>query len=463
MENLLFKFIPVWVFLLCFLLGALFIMVFGWAVKSTLAGSDRSGFFGEVAVSVASFPTMVGTVFTEIQSEKDEPIRVLRDEPIRVPRTNTSLSEFSDIKQKPGIGVTGLVIRADRAAIARAFGWRILVGAFVIDGEVKNAALALSPELEIAKVWVLTENAIGGEEPRPVHRKFIHGFDIMSDGSVIFSFDGGISLQRLDYCGSLVWAIGGGFHHAVTLDDREETVWTLHGFEEVVQVSTETGKITRRFSMDDIVAANPALDILEIRKRDENDLGGNSRNTSEEWLNSPFHLNDVDPLPMKLVDRFDGFAAGDLLVSARSLNLIFVVDPDTLEVKWWRIGTVRRQHDPDWAQTGEITVFDNRMSRDYSRILSIAPKSYRTRVLFDGRENDFYSRIRGKHQFTEAGNLIITSSQQGRVFEVDRNGKVILEIINMKPGDDKFNYAVSEALWLPANAFKFGENRSCTN
>ncbi len=454
MENLLFKFIPVWVFLLCLLLGALFIMVFGWAVKSTLAGSDRSGFFGEVAVSVASFPTMVRTVFTKIQSEKDDPNRV--------PRTNTNLSEFSDIKQKPGIGVTGLVMRADRAAIARAYGWRILVGAFVIDGEVKNAALALSPELEIVKVWVLTENAIGGKEPRPVHRKFIHGFDIMSDGSVIFSFDGGISLQRLDYCGSRVWAIGGDFHHAVTLDDREETVWTLHG-KELMQVSTGTGKIMRRFSMDDIIAANPALDILEIRKDDEDDLGGNSRNTSEEWLRSPFHLNDVDPLPVKLVDRFDGFAAGDLLVSARSLNLIFVVDPDTLEVKWWRIGTVRRQHDPDWAQTGEITVFDNRMSRDYSRIVSIAPKSYHTRVLFDGRENDFYSRIRGKHQFTEAGNLIVTSSQQGRIFEVDPNGKVVLEVINRKPGDDRFNYVLSEALWLPSNAFKFAVNISCAN
>jgi hypothetical protein len=103
------------------------------------------------------------------------------------------------------------------------------------------------------------------------------------------------------------------------------------------------------------------------------------------------------------------------------------------------------------------------MSRDYSRIVSIAPKSYRTTVLFDGRENDFYSRIRGKHQFTEAGNLIVASSQQGRIFEVDANGKVILEIINSKPGDDRFNYVVSQAIWLPTNAFEFAEDMSCAN
>lgn len=432
------------------LLGIVFLMVFGWAVKSTLAGKDSSGLFGEAAVALASFPTTARTVFKEILSDKDEPVRV--------PGTNADLSEFIDIKQKPGIGVTGLMIRADSAGVARASGWRILIGAFVINGKVQNSALALSPDLEITKIWALNEGAFAP----PTHRKFIHGFDIMSDGSVIFSFDGGVSLQRVDYCGFLVWGIGGDYHHSVMLDEREETVTTLRG-NEIVQLSTASGKILRHFSMDDIIAANPTLDILEIRKADYNDVGGNSRNTSENWLDDPFHLNDAEPLPANLANRFDGFVAGDVLVSARSLNLIFVVDPETLEVKWWRVGAVRRQHDPDWSPSGEITVYDNRMSRDYSRIVSIAPKSYRTTVLFDGRENDFYSRIRGKHQFTEAGNLIVTSSQQGRIFEVDPNGKVILEIFNRKPGSDNINYVISQTLWLPADAFKFAETISCQN
>jgi hypothetical protein len=139
------------------------------------------------------------------------------------------------------------------------------------------------------------------------------------------------------------------------------------------------------------------------------------------------------------------------------------VDPDTLEVKWWRMGAWRRQHDPDWQPTGEITVYDNRMSLDYSRIVGVVPASQSTRVVFDGRSVDFYSRIRGKHQITKAGNLLITSAQQGRVFEVDPNGQMVLEIFNPKPGSDQFNYPMSEAIWFPSDAFDFAEDSSCAN
>jgi len=451
------KFVPAWVLLLILLLGALFSLFFGWSIVRTL-DDNKGGRFGKMAVEIASFPTLAKSVFDDLSVDLFN-----KDYLIRVPGSRENLSEYTQIKSNAGVDVSGLIVHADKSALSRAPGWRILVGAFTINGELKNAALALSPELSIEKVWILTEQEINGTKPRAPHRKFIHGFDILKDGSVIFSFDGGMSLQRFDQCSTPVWAIDGNFHHAVSLTEDEKYVWTLLDGGKVVKVSTATSEISRQFTMQEIIAANPQIDILEIRKHLDSDLGGNSRNTHGNWLKDHFHLNDVDPLPASLVDRFDGFEAGDLLVSARSLNLVFVVDPDTLIVKWWRIGATRRQHDPDWSHTGEITVFDNRMGRDFSQIVSLSPTSYTTKVLHDGRKNNFYSRIRGKHQITRDGNLLITSSQQGRVFELGANGKIILDIHNTKPGNDEFNFVLSQAIWLPLDTFNFQEDKSCKN
>ncbi|MFT5663609.1 MAG: hypothetical protein ACI9JR_000995 [Gammaproteobacteria bacterium] len=441
------------------LFGALFVMVFGWTVKSTISGSNKAGFFGDAAVAIASFPTLAKTVFSDVQIDA-----LYNDITIRVPRTNADLSDFVVIDSKSGIDVKGLVMQVNnKELLSRASGWRILVGAFTIDDEMKNAAVALSSDLEIVKVWLLEEEVTGVYEVRAPHRKFIHGFDILDDGSVIFSFDGGATLQRIDKCGNRVWVVEGLFHHSVTLDDKQQFVWTLRFPGDVVQVATATGEIGRHFTMDDVIMANPDIDILEIRRSKLNDNGGNSRNTTERWLNDPFHLNDVDPLPSALAGSYEGFDAGDLMLSARNLNLVFVLDPVTLKIKWWRTGATKNQHDPDWSSTGKITVFDNRMSRDYSRIISLDLKSYGTKSLLDGRKINFYSRIRGKHQITEAGNILVTSTQQGRVFEVDMDGNRVLEIINKKLGSDKFNYVISEAIWLPSKTLNFRDNLLCKN
>lgn len=457
------KLLPAWLFLLCLLLGALFTVAFAWSVKSTVTGVPRFGALGKAAVAIASFPDTARLALSEVSSDPDTSFRV--------PRTKADLSAFHPLRARPGIRVAGPVVKVNEAALARAPGWRVLVGSFVIDGEFSHGALALSPELEIVKVWKLPERDIAGQDPHPPYGKFIHGFALMKDGSVIYSFDVGVSLQRFDACGHRVWSIGGDFHHAVALDADQKFAWSLRDEDRsegvlhamILRVDTATGAIVKRISMDDIMAANPALHILDIRSKDDNWANGNPRTQNVRWLNDPFHLNDVEPLPTALAEHFAalGFNAGDLLVSARSLNLIFVVDPQTLHVKWWHIGAWRRQHDADWLPTGEISVYDNRMDLGYSRIVAISPATENTRVLFDGRTADFYSRIRGKQQLAATGNLLISSPQQGRAFEVAPDGQMLFEVYNPKPGSTEFNYPISEVTWFPSDAFDPTKDFSC--
>ncbi len=442
--------IPLWLFLLCILLWALFTVAFGWAVKSTLSGSDQSGFLGKAAVEVASFPTITNAVFLELfgyasGDYKDESIRVQRDDA-------TDYSGFEPVPTAFAMEVPGLLMRADPTEIAQ--GWRVLVGVFQINGDIENAVLLISPDLEIVRTWILDEVPVGGLEPRPKHRKFVHGVEVLRDGSVIFTFDGSISLQKFNACGEREWATAGAFHHAVTLDDTGETVWTFSNKETIAQVAVKDGSILRQISMDEVIAKNPMIDILEIRRKHSNDLGINSRNTTGKWLSEPYPFNDVDPLPAAIADRFEGFNAGDLLLSARSLNLIFVLDPKTLEIKWWRVGAVQRQHDPDWLASGEIMVLNNRMSRDFSEVITIDPDTFDITVMLDGRKHEFYTRIRGKQKLLDHGTLIVTSPQQGRAFEVNRDGDVVFEVVNLKPGNEATNYVISELKWLPRDYFK---------
>ncbi|MEM8842470.1 MAG: arylsulfotransferase family protein, partial [Pseudomonadota bacterium] len=394
--------IPVWFFLLCLIFGALFTMVFGWSVLSTSAGNDRSGMFGRAAVEFSKFPTTTKDAILEVLGYasgdyKDAAIRVRREE-------NDDYSVFVPVPAAAGIDVPGLLMRTDRTKMTP--GWRMLGGAFHINDSVENAVVLISPDLQVVRKWVVDEVPVGEFEPRPKFRKFVHGTELLRDGSLVFTFDGSVSLQRFDACGGRVWAIPGRYHHAVTADDTGTTVWTFVGNDKISQVKVSDGSVLREISTDDIIRANPMIDILEIRRDHLNDLGENTKFSPGKWMADPFHFNDVDPLPTDIADRFDRFEAGDLLVSARSLNLVFVLDPDTFEIKWWRSGAVQRQHDPDWLPNGNIMVFNNRMSRDFSEIVQIDPSSMERQVVVDGRELDFYSRIRGKQQSLPDGSLV---------------------------------------------------------
>jgi hypothetical protein len=80
-------------------------------------------------------------------------------------------------------------------------------------------------------------------------------------------------------------------------------------------------------------------------------------------------------------------------------------------------------------------------------------------MVVDGKEYQFYSTIRGKHQLEPDGSYLITSSNQGRVFEVDPEGNVTFEFLNVyddngqRRGEAEY-LAVSEARFLPTDFFE---------
>lgn len=335
-------------------------------------------------------------------------------------------------------------------------GYRVIYGVFDFL-KTRHGAILLDPDGNVANVWQISQERVSWPHPQDANI-YPHGFEIAPDGSIVTGYDEGTSLIKYDYCGNMVWSARVGSHHSINVDDNGN-IWTwgdpqgFPGGNWLMKIDYETGKVLKMFHLLHVMQSNPSIDIFGILQ----DYDG-------KWINPNdpgffWHSNDIEPLPRALAGHYPQFKAEDLLVSLRQPDLIFVLDPDTLKVKWWRQGLVRRPHDPDWNGKGTITIFNNNTHREYSNIMELNPVTMAYDIAVDGKEYQFYSGIRGKHQRLPNGGFLITSSGQGRVFEVDPAGKVTFEFLNIyggKQGDGKAveHLAVSEARFLPVDFFK---------
>jgi len=328
-------------------------------------------------------------------------------------------------------------------------GYRLIYGAFDMEKSFHGAIL-LNKQGEVSHHWNISQENVAWDH-RPDKNVFPHGIEVARDGSIVVAYDSGNSLTRYDYCSEVVWQLKGNFHHSVAFDnDNSIWAWGIAGKEKgygmnLTKVDYGSGEVLKSFPLQAVMEANPDIDIFSILQVDSK--------TGSEWVPDRWHPNDIEPLPEAWIDNYPDFQAGDLLVSLRSPDLIFVINPDTLEVKWWRQGLARRPHDPDWNSKGTISIFNNNMHRGFSSIVEIDPVSYRHKTLVDGEKYDFYTWHQGKHQVLDTNGVLVTSPQQGWVFETDESGEIVFEFLNYYGGKKEF-IKVSEARFLPTNFFK---------
>lgn len=450
--SLLERGVPLWTVAAIALIGLIGSVLFAWTARKDAEGKDLGPATGVVR-GISTFPSAILLVFKQL---RDDISGKSADKWVLVPRLKKDYTSFKPVSQSSGPKLAGLTTSGTMPD-----GFLILTGAFNINGGMENAAVLLkSPEMSVDRIWILDEIAKDGFKPAPPTNKLVHGSVLLPDHSLVVTFDEGKTIQRFDGCGKRVWARGGDYNHAVNAAPDGKSVWTLD-MADLNRIRISDGKVLQAISVDQLIEANPDISPLNMLQDSPARAGTNARSVKESWRPSPWHFNDVDPLPEELASAFPEFKVGDLVVSSRTLNLVMVVDPDTRKIKWWRAGATERQHDPNWLPDGTIGVFNNRMGRSFSRIDAIDPKTYKVSVRFDGARNDFFSRIRGRFQQLEDGSLLITSPEQGRGFLADTNGDIRFELDNHKPGEAGKNYGITSMQWLPTNYFR-PEKKSCS-
>jgi hypothetical protein len=316
--------------------------------------------------------------------------------------------------------------------------------------------------------WIARWNDVWGDKsgnfpreriPRGDRGMYVHGVDILPDASVVANFEH-LSTFRMNTCGDVEWKLDNLGHHSVFYSDQGYIWLTAErfiperktGFQNhkaplrswTVQKLSVDGDILKEIEIIDVLIKNDLFGLLYLSSLESEDT---------DVKGDTLHLNDVDEFPVGVESEI--FEPGDLLVSLRNINALFVFDPETLKIKFLSIGRMLRQHDPDFMPGDRISVFDNRNLKPStgpeplaSRVLEFNARDGRSRVALDGKGR-FFSSIMSVHQRLANGNILVASSGEGRVIEYAPDGTMVWQYNNRE--SEKANGRVFGAKLLPVS------------
>jgi len=150
----------------------------------------------------------------------------------------------------------------------------------------------------------------------------------------------------------------------------------------------------------------------------------------------PTHFNSIHELPPNrwFESGDERFRPGNILVSARHLNTVFIIDKRSSKVVWQYSKDLDYQHEASMVPeglpgSGRILLFNNghRNRNGYRRSLVQAIDPISGEVEWEYGSRFFFSSIAGTLQELPGGNFFIASSHGGRIFEITPAGEIVWE------------------------------------
>lgn len=278
-------------------------------------------------------------------------------------------------------------------------------------------------------------------------------------GDLIILLDDHV-LARIDKCSNTKWALYDQAHHGIDIGPDGD-IW-VPGRDYHTKPLARLPHMTPPFIEDTIMQVSPDGKLINEFSLLQSAydagfpglvLAGNQDSPTNTDAD-PTHLNDIEILEESFTRYYDFFEAGDIMVSPRTTDAIWIIDRETEKVKWALDGLLVRQHDPDITDRGTIVVFDNRTAQGqhnearyldepqafgYSKIVEFDPVSQQIIWSFEGsREFPFYTSINGRIDVLDNGNVLVVESEGGRVFEIDYDTRqVIWQYVNQVDTTDE--------------------------
>ena len=265
-----------------------------------------------------------------------------------------------------------------------------------------------------------------------------------------------VRLYRIDWNSNLIWEKKLRAHHDITfLDDG--SLYVPHrelrdyadlkvDFDIILHLDEDGEEINRWRTYEHLDELKRTLDtrlfldtILDSIKAGGSPRGGISGDVKKALGRKGnkkidyFHLNTIQVMTAtSLGERDPRFAEGNLLVCFRNVNQIAVLERGTYRILWsWGAEELEWPHQPSLLPSGRILIFDNGVEREFSRVIEMRPPTGEIVWGYIAETpEDFYTSGGGSAQRLPNGNTLICETNNGRAFEVNREGDVVWMWLN---------------------------------
>ncbi len=304
---------------------------------------------------------------------------------------------------------------------------------------------------------------------------------LLQDGNLLVQRGGMMdrdgAIQEYDWDGRMVWDYTHtynprdeflGLHHDVFRKDDGNTlmICRVPVPESYMSRVRDAEFKTMTLYVDAILEVNRAREIVwDWYAYQHLDLNTERVFADPAWWAGPYnnapcdwtHFNTVQALPANR--WFDGgdvrFQPGNVMVSPRTMDRVFIIDRETKDVVWSYRGDYRGgvsgQHEPHMIEmglpgAGNILMFDNGASpfRDLahcgrSYALEIDPTTKEVVWVYDNGEQ-FHANFTSSTQRLGNGNTLICESAGKRVFEVTAACEIVWEYVEGSPRSYRYPY-----------------------
>ena len=264
---------------------------------------------------------------------------------------------------------------------------------------------------------------------------------IMKNGDLISNSSQG-PLVRINKNSELVWLVDRQAHHSISLDhdgnvvvpvvsqsppDKNINPTREDGY---IVVDPNTGEVIFEENLRDILEINSYFGLLYGIGIPEQDL---------------IHLNDVE-----IILKNDAFVKkGDLVFSLRNLSTVFLYRPSSKKIIWLKNGPWLKQHDVDYIGDGNFTIFDNGVIDDayFSEIKENQPAhryiknnnsimNYNmkndtiTKIFLLTEKNSIFTPTQGLHRILRNKDVFVEESDMAILHRVSKDQKLVWSYVH---------------------------------